>query len=165
MNSLPQQWDGTLPILYAVASRLSRNASSQLDRHCVAPLIKGYSSNVLRHFGTEREPDNGGATGGLVMAKFVMLTRVFRDQLETRNVLPDIEQVVMEHIRAQFPDVQWLASYAVLGPYDYMDLFEAPTLEAATWLSTLVRTYGYAQVEIWPVNERGQFRDMLNNLP
>jgi hypothetical protein len=35
--------------------------------------------------------------------------------------------------------VTWRANYAVLGPYDYLDIFETPDIEAAMKVSTIVR--------------------------
>jgi uncharacterized protein with GYD domain len=37
----------------------------------------------------------------------------------------------------------------VLGPCDYIDIFEAPSSEAATKVSLLVRSFGHATTETW----------------
>lgn len=47
----------------------------------------------------------------------------------------------MDQVTNACPDVKWIANYAVLGPYDYVDVFEAPDLQAAMRVSALVRTY------------------------
>jgi uncharacterized protein with GYD domain len=31
------------------------------------------------------------------------------------------------------PDVKWIAHYALLGPYDFMDIYQADSNETATW--------------------------------
>jgi len=70
----------------------------------------------------------------------------------------------MGQIRKDCPDVEWLTSYAVLGPYDYLDVFKAPDIEAAARVSTLVRTFGHAQTEVWAATEWDRFKEIVRTL-
>jgi uncharacterized protein with GYD domain len=99
------------------------------------------------------------------MAIFIMLTRVSQDIVKTPQELQALEQQVEEQIRSQCPAVKWVHNYAVLGPYDYVDIFEAPDTDTATKVSTLIRTIGHAHVEIWPATEWGEYKDMLRSMP
>jgi uncharacterized protein with GYD domain len=41
-----------------------------------------------------------------------------------------------------------MATYA-MGPYDYLDLFEAPDEMVAAKVATIVHSYGHAYTETW----------------
>ncbi len=52
---------------------------------------------------------------------FVMLARLHPDAVRSPSGLEQLECNAMKRVREECPDVQWLSSYAVLGPYDYLD--------------------------------------------
>ncbi len=98
------------------------------------------------------------------MATFVMLTRLNHDAFSSPRSLPDLEKAVMTRIGDACPDVVWKDSFAVLGPYDYLDLFEAPDNEAATKVATIVRSFGHALTEVWPATPWGRFKTIVGGL-
>ena len=83
------------------------------------------------------------------MQTFVMLTRLTPEAVRSPRALEELERRVTQHVRDACPHVEWIGSYAVLGPYDYVDIFRAPNLDTATKVSAIVRTYGHAQTETW----------------
>ena len=80
------------------------------------------------------------------MADFVMLTRLTHGALTSPSSLENLEREVMDRLHAECPDVEWKQSYAVLGPYDYLDIFSAPDIDTATKVATIVRTFGHAHI-------------------
>lgn len=57
------------------------------------------------------------------MPTFIMLTRLNPDAVRSPRGLEQLERDAMKCIREECPDVQWLNSYAVLWPCDYLDVF------------------------------------------
>lgn len=98
------------------------------------------------------------------MPTFAMLTRVSPESLQSPHSLEDLEQRAMAHIRKQCPQVRWIQSYAVLGPYDYLDIFTAPDVETAAKVSTLIRSFGHAHTEVWSVTEWQKFKEVLHSM-
>ena len=99
------------------------------------------------------------------MATFIMLTRLSHGALTSPSSLETLEREVMERIRAECSEVEWQNSYAVLGPYDYLDIFQAPDIETATKVATIVRTFGHAETEIWAATEWERFKELVRYLP
>jgi uncharacterized protein with GYD domain len=99
------------------------------------------------------------------MDTFVMLTRVAPTAAPTPHQLELLEREAVSHIRRECPDVKWLANYAVLGHYNYVDIFEAPDVETATKVSTIVRSYGGADAEVMPATAWRDFKALLHSMP
>lgn len=99
------------------------------------------------------------------MPVFIMLTRISPEAVRSPKALEDLEKQAMARIRQECPGVEWIGSYAVLGPYDYIDVFRADSIETATKVSTLIRTFGHAQTEIWAATEWQRFKEIVRNLP
>lgn len=97
------------------------------------------------------------------MATFIMLTRLAYGAIRSPEQLEKLEKEVMERIEEGLDggQVKWLANYAVLGPYDYLDIFEAPDIDAAM----IVRTLGHAHTEVWAATEWKRFKEIVRELP
>lgn len=95
------------------------------------------------------------------METFVLLTQLAHATAQTDEVAPDaLERRVVERIRAVCPKIEWVSSYAVLGPYDYLDVFRAPDIETALQAATIVRRHGHARCEVWGATEWTRFKDL-----
>jgi len=102
---------------------------------------------------------------GVAMTTFIMLTRLNTEAVRSPRGLEKLERDVMKHVRDECPDVEWLGSYAVLGPCDYLDVFIANDIETAARVSALIRTFGHAQTEIWTATEWDRFKEIVRTLP
>ena len=98
------------------------------------------------------------------MATYVMLTRLSPDALTRPESVTELNRQVEDRIRRECPAVKWLANYAVLGPCDYLDIFEAPDADAATKVALLVRSFGHATTETWVATQWDRFADLAKGL-
>jgi uncharacterized protein with GYD domain len=60
------------------------------------------------------------------MGTYVMLTKLSPEALKNPESVTRLNKQVEDRIKKDCPGVKWLANYAVLGPCDYLDIFEAP---------------------------------------
>jgi len=99
------------------------------------------------------------------MLTFILHTRLSPDAVRSPGALETMERALMERIRKACPEVKWIASWAVLGPSDYLDVFEAPDLENAARVAALVRTFGHATTEVWGALPWERFKETVRDLP
>ena len=98
------------------------------------------------------------------MPTYVVLTRLTPEAVKTPGELKRLERAVAEHVRRDCPQVKWIANYAILGPYDYLDIFHAPDVETAAKVATLIRIHGRAQTETWAAVEWDRFKELVREL-
>ena len=91
------------------------------------------------------------------METFIMLTRLSPEAVSEPKFIEKVEKKVVDRIRKSCPEVKWIGSYSVLGPYDYVDIFEAPNGEIATKVALLVRSLGHATTETWVATKWDRF--------
>ncbi len=99
------------------------------------------------------------------MPTFVMLTRLNPEAARSPKELEKLERQATDAVRKTCPGVEWRGSYAVLGPYDYLDVFVADDIEGAAKVSALIRTFGHARTEIWAATEWSRFKEVIRTLP
>ncbi len=95
------------------------------------------------------------------MPTFVLLTRLTPDSVKAPHELKTLEKAVSARIRDQCPSVTWIANYAILGPYDYLDLFDAPDETVAAKVVMIVRSFGHAVTETWTALPWQRFESLI----
>ncbi len=55
----------------------------------------------------------------------------------------------LEQVRQKCPEVRFVAHYALLGPYDFLDIYEAPDEETAAKVSMISLKNGAFSAESW----------------
>lgn len=99
------------------------------------------------------------------MQTFIMLTRLIRVGEDAKISAEQLEREVARKIEAECPGVSWTASYALLGPADYLDIFQAADCEAAMKVALIVRSFGHATTETWPATDWERFKSIAHGLP
>ena len=98
------------------------------------------------------------------MSTYIMLTRLAAASIQSPQTLEELEKKAVETIRSECPQVEWVHNFAVLGPYDYLDVFHAPDVDTAFKVAAIIRSFGHAHTEIWTATEWAKFKDLIRHL-
>jgi len=63
--------------------------------------------------------------------------------------LEESGRIWIDEVKDSCPEVRFLAHYALLGPYDFMDIYEAPDEESAAKVSMICAGDHMFTVESW----------------
>lgn len=83
------------------------------------------------------------------MATFVLMTKLSAEltaQLKDRHALG---RSWINQVRTKCPEVKFVAHYGLFGPYDFMDIYEAPDEETAAKVSMISLANGATHAESW----------------
>ena len=67
-------------------------------------------------------------------------------------------------VKEKVPNIKWIAHYAILGPYDFLDIFEANNEQEAAKVSLLSRDAGAMLAESWTAIPYSDFLGLLDSL-
>ena len=98
------------------------------------------------------------------MPHFVLLTKLEPDSLDSASGRRAMGKEWMKKVHASCPEVSWLAHYALLGPYDFMDVYEAPDNETAHRVSLISRAEGAVVAESWQALPYEKFLTVLEQV-
>lgn len=83
------------------------------------------------------------------MPTFVMMTKLSPEILGDPRGRKAMGKEWLAKVSKSCPEVKWLSHYAILGRYDFMDIYEAPDSETAHKVSYLSRAEGAVEAESW----------------
>jgi uncharacterized protein with GYD domain len=83
------------------------------------------------------------------MQTFVLMTKLAPDA--SKNIQDQAKQgrLWLQKVNEKCPEVNFIAHYALLGPYDFLDIYEAPNEEIAAKVSLISLQSGAFQAESW----------------
>ncbi len=83
------------------------------------------------------------------MPTFALLTKLASEEAKNPSLRAQRGRRWMARVRAKCPGVKWIAHYAMLGPYDFLDIYEAPNEEVAAQVAMLTLALGASAAESW----------------
>jgi uncharacterized protein with GYD domain len=98
------------------------------------------------------------------MSVFVLMTRLGPAGLHDAEGRRTMGKEWLHRVKQACPDVKWIGHYALLGQYDFMDIYEAPDVETAHKVSMISRSSGALTAESWPALPYDRFLHVIETL-
>ncbi len=83
------------------------------------------------------------------MQTFVLMTKLAPEISKQVKDLDRLGREWLDQVKEKCPEVKFLAHYALLGPYDFLDIYEAPDEETAAKVSLISLQTGAYLAESW----------------
>jgi len=83
------------------------------------------------------------------MQTYVLMTKLAPETSRKFKDQARLGREWLEKVREKCPEVNFVAHYALLGPYDFLDIYEAPNEEVAAKVSLISLQTGAFQAESW----------------
>ena len=98
------------------------------------------------------------------MPIFVLMTRLDAASMRDAGGRRRTGKEWLLRVKKTCPEVTWIAHYALLGPYDFMDIYEAPDVETAQRVSLISRAEGALSAESWPALRYEEYLASLDDV-
>ena len=98
------------------------------------------------------------------MPTFVLMTRLAPDAVRDADVRRAMGRAWLKKVKSACPEVRWISHYAILGAYDFMDIYDAPDVETAHKVSLISRAEGAVSAESWQALPYDEFIHLLEGI-
>jgi uncharacterized protein with GYD domain len=98
------------------------------------------------------------------MATFILMTKMGPEICRDVKHREMLGKRWKKAITEKCPQVHFLAHYALLGSYDFLDIYEAPNEEVAAKVSMITLEQGAVTAESWTAIEYGRFLELMGEI-
>lgn len=98
------------------------------------------------------------------MATFVLLSKISVRSPGEVKALSVMDEEFERRLREECPEVRRIASYALLGEYDFLHIFEAPDAKSATKVALLANVFGHCTTQTLTAIPFEEFREILKGM-
>lgn len=98
------------------------------------------------------------------MTTYVLLSKIAPSTSGEVRSLGERVQRFEQKLAERYPEVKSLTSYALLGPYDFLHIFEAPDASTATKVALLAQAFGAGTTETLTAIPFDEFRAIVDEV-
>lgn len=98
------------------------------------------------------------------MATYILLTKLSPEVTKHMKDRAGTGKKWMKKVKEKCPEVKFIAHYALLGPYDFLDIYEAPNEEIAAKVSMISLSLGASKAESWTAIPYRRFLELVKEI-
>ncbi|MFQ5584134.1 MAG: GYD domain-containing protein [Calditrichia bacterium] len=98
------------------------------------------------------------------MQTYILMTKLSPEVSRQMRDRARIGRAWLEQVKKKCPEVKFIAHYALLGSYDFMDIYEAPDEEVAAKVSMISMSNGALQAESWTAIPYKRFLELTEEI-
>ncbi|MBN2433076.1 MAG: GYD domain-containing protein [Acidobacteria bacterium] len=98
------------------------------------------------------------------MQTYVLMTKLSPEVSSRMKERKDQGRRFMDQVKDKCPAVKFVAHYALLGTYDFLDIYEAPDAETAAKVSMISLANGALHAESWTAIPYKRFLELTEEI-
>lgn len=98
------------------------------------------------------------------MATFILMTKLTPAVTKRVRERAEIGREWIKSVKEKCPEVKFIAHYALLGPYDFLDIYEAPNEEVAAKVSIISLSLGALEAQSWTAVPYKRFLELTKEI-
>ena len=98
------------------------------------------------------------------MKTYVIMTKFSTDFAGKMKEREELGRNWLEQVKKTCPEVKFISHYALLGDYDFMDIYEAPDEETAAKVSMISRENGAFHAQSWTAIPYKRFLELIKEI-
>jgi uncharacterized protein with GYD domain len=98
------------------------------------------------------------------MKTFILMTKLSPEVTRQMKDRAKIGRAWLDHVRQKCPEVKFVAHYALLGGFDFMDIYEAPDEETAAKVSMISMANGAFEAQSWTAIPYKRFVELTEEI-
>jgi uncharacterized protein with GYD domain len=100
----------------------------------------------------------------MMVTTFILLTKVSAQKVKEVRDLPNMDSAFQSKLQEECPQVKRVASYALLGAYDFLHIFEAPDAITAAKVALLANEFGPGSTQTLTAIPFGDFAKLVEEI-
>ena len=98
------------------------------------------------------------------MKTYILMTKLSTEFASKMKDRAELGRNWLDQVKEKCPEVKFIAHYALLGEFDFMDIYEAPDEETAAKVSLISRANGAFQAQSWTAIPYKQFLNLVKDI-